>query len=130
MFIDSRRSDIAWLDTMLGKYACRREVEEPVLEKDMLRCRIHTNARRIRGEVNEDLVVSQFRNGKQDLQFKRRRRRSAGDGTIDSEVIFEVVRVGSLKIELIIIERGLEVCEEQDGPICRPFPVTLAQRWF
>lgn len=73
MFIDSRRSDIAWLDTVLGRCVCGRENEEPVLEKDMLWCGIQTDARRIRGKVDEDLVVGQFRNGKQDLEFERRR---------------------------------------------------------
>lgn len=63
MFIDSRRSDITWLDAMFGRGVGRRESEEPVLEKDMLRSGIHTDTRRIRGKVNEDLIIGQFGNG-------------------------------------------------------------------
>lgn len=63
MFIDSRRSDIAWLNTVLWRGEGRREIEEPVLEKDMLWSGIQTDARRIRGKVDEDLIISQFGNG-------------------------------------------------------------------
>lgn len=63
MFIDSRRSDVAWLDAVLGGDVGGGEMEEPVLEKDMLWSGIHTDARGIRGKVDEDLIISQFRNG-------------------------------------------------------------------
>ena len=62
MLIDSRRSDIAWFDAVLRRGVCGREIEEPVLEKDMLRGGIHTDTRRIRGKVDEDLI-GQFGNG-------------------------------------------------------------------
>lgn len=63
MFIDSRRSDFAWPNAVLGRGTGRRESEEPVLEEDMLWRRIHTDTRRIRGKVDEYLVVGQFWDG-------------------------------------------------------------------
>lgn len=56
MLVDSRRSDIAWLDAVLRRNVGGREIEEPVLEKDMLWSGIHTDTRRIRGKVDEDLI--------------------------------------------------------------------------
>ena len=45
MLIDSGRSDIAWLDAELGRSVGRREIEEPVLEKDVGWGGIHTDTR-------------------------------------------------------------------------------------
>lgn len=63
MFVDGRRSDVAWLIAVLWRGVGRRESEEPILEKDVLWGGIDTNTRRIRGKIDKDLIVGQFWNG-------------------------------------------------------------------
>ena len=128
MFIDSRRSDVAWRDAVLGRGVGGGEIKEPVLKKDMLWGGIQADTRLVRGKVDEDLIVGQFGDGKQDLKFERRWGGRAGDSAINSKVVLEDVKVWRLEIELRGERGKLSKGQRDMGKETHPF-VDLSVRF-